>query len=188
MAATPALGGCLVLAAGLVSGLAGAASALPCLLQPAAVAPRSARPPPPRQTSLCASLPPIALAVAAAVAVMAHGPATKLGRITSAGCIRPVWPNPGACCDLPAPGLGLEPIFRRFRAMEQGNGAREGETGKKIEAGQGEGPSRQTGRQGQIGKADRTLLLADAERLQDFDHAGRVQAALHPDAGEYFQG
>ena len=39
-----------------------------------------------------------------------------------------------------------------------------------------------------IAEADRALLLADAERLQDFDHAGRVQAALHHDPGEHFQG
>ena len=39
-----------------------------------------------------------------------------------------------------------------------------------------------------ISKADRTLLLADAERLQDFDHAGGVRAALHHDPGEHIQG
>ena len=43
-------------------------------------------------------------------------------------------------------------------------------------------------RRPKIGQADRALLLADAERLQDFDHAGRVQAALHHDPGEHFQG
>ena len=40
----------------------------------------------------------------------------------------------------------------------------------------------------QGGQADRSLLLADAERLQDFDHAGRVRPAVQFDPGEHFQG
>ena len=40
----------------------------------------------------------------------------------------------------------------------------------------------------QIRKADRALLLAHTERLQDFDHAGGVRAALCHEAGEHLQG
>src|SRR5579862_6909856 len=36
--------------------------------------------------------------------------------------------------------------------------------------------------------ADRTLLLADAERLEDFHHARRVRAALRRASCRYFQG
>ena len=36
--------------------------------------------------------------------------------------------------------------------------------------------------------ADRALLLADAERLEDFDHARRVRAALRGAPGRHFEG
>src|SRR6516165_10181399 len=41
---------------------------------------------------------------------------------------------------------------------------------------------------GEIAKADRAMVLADAERLQDLDHAGRVQAPLHDDPGKHRKG
>src|SRR5262249_13209015 len=38
------------------------------------------------------------------------------------------------------------------------------------------------------GQADRSLFLADPERLEDHDHARGVRASLHHRSGRYFQG
>src|SRR5260221_3757776 len=40
----------------------------------------------------------------------------------------------------------------------------------------------------QAEQADRSLLLADAERLEDLDHAGGVRAALQCDPGKHREG
>src|SRR5207237_5329622 len=37
-------------------------------------------------------------------------------------------------------------------------------------------------------EADRSLLLADAERLEDYDYARGVRACLHDDPGRHLQG
>ena len=118
--------------------------------------------------------------------------ATPLCRITSKSCIRPVVPGLAATQGRPplrfagsrprSDGVPSKTIARR----EQGNGAH-GEAKfqnveKDVQEGQdgGEEERRQ-------GEADRPLVLADAERLQDLDHAGGVPAALHPGAGEHRQ-
>src|SRR5262245_36836511 len=75
-------------------------------------------------------------------------------------------------------------LFRNKELNGADHGARKGQT---IEGKGGEDKTRKE-KVRQIGQADRALLLANAKRLQDFDHAGGVRPAIRDDAGEYLQG
>src|SRR5690242_1519931 len=84
-------------------------------------------------------------------------------------------------CGLHPSHLGLDDWFGKT----SGNGERYG--ARKKEKGSLESKEKRE-KTSQAAEADRTLLLAHAERLQDFDHAGGVRASVRDEAGEYFQG
>ena len=108
-------------------------------------------------------------------------------------------PTPSVCLAVRLPSIlptsdhlgAAEPIFarrfscRRYASVREPSKTRPRRRPKAVAA--REKPEKPP-RAGASASADRALLLADAERLEDFDHAGRMRAALCRAPDRHLQG